>query len=215
MMPTSAPPFPPGGPRPPFPPPQFVPAGASPPFTSLAGSPMPPISNTPPAPAISPQSSVQPTPTPAPPPTSSSSSQLQGQLVLPNPALKQTNPDVKKKMVLKYEDANFSPVCSLSLRYAVVILTRVYFATRTRNALVVPSTMSSRDQRGLAAQNVPELRTCFDGYLTCPLLIVSSISRICVPHDVSSEDAWYEVFPLFSHNSIQAGFSYYVLRSVI
>jgi len=30
-------------------------------------------------------------------------------LVLPNPALRQTLPDLKKKMALKYEDANFSP----------------------------------------------------------------------------------------------------------
>ena len=186
MIPPGAPPFPVGGPRPPFPLPQFVPAGASPPIPPpLAGSPMPPTSNSPPAPAISPQPPVPPTPNPV-PPISSSSSQPQGQLVLPNPALKQTNPDVKKKMVLKYQDANFSPVCSLSLRYAVVILIRY----RMRNALVMPSTMSSRDQKGLAAQNALELRTCF-------------------------EDAWYEVFPPFCYNSIQAGFSYYVLRSVI
>lgn len=126
------PPFPAGGPRPPFPPPpQFVPAGASSSFPPPpAGSPMPPISNSP--------SSVPPIPTPAPAPptiTTSSSSQLQGQLVLPNPSLKQTNPDIKKKMVLKYEDANFSPVCFFfpSLRYAVFILTWVYAGRETRS----------------------------------------------------------------------------------
>lgn len=69
------------------------------------------MSASPPVLGMSPQPTIPPTPNPVAPPPPSSSSQLQGQLVLPNPALKQTNPDVKKKMVLKYEDANFSSVC--------------------------------------------------------------------------------------------------------
>jgi hypothetical protein len=33
-------------------------------------------------------------------------------LMLPDPSLAQTNPDLKKKTVLKYPEPNFSPVSS-------------------------------------------------------------------------------------------------------
>ncbi|KAF8057062.1 putative zinc finger protein [Lyophyllum atratum] len=98
------PPFPPGGPpglaRPPFPPPpQFVPAAAA--------SPPPPF----PPPAAMP-AVQQPTAPPGAPPSQTQTPEVQApptQLVLPNPALGQTNPGFKKQTVLKYEDPNFSP----------------------------------------------------------------------------------------------------------
>jgi hypothetical protein len=71
-----------------------------------------------PAPSATPPN-VLPTPTSIPPqPVSGTppishpsppSVPVQGQLVLPNPGLHQTNPDLKKKTAVKYADANFSP----------------------------------------------------------------------------------------------------------
>jgi hypothetical protein len=96
----------------PFPPlqgmvPPFPLPGVSPPF--------PPPSATPPvipgATPVPPSLSVTPTPVPGrptgPPP-----------LTLPNPSLAQTNPELKKKTMLKYPEPNFSPV-SLKLRFSV------------------------------------------------------------------------------------------------
>ncbi|KAH9955223.1 hypothetical protein BC827DRAFT_1237812 [Russula dissimulans] len=95
--------FPLPGMMPPFPPPPgmvppFPPPGITPPF--------PPPSMTPPvipgSTPVPPSSSVTPTPVSgqpvAPPP-----------LTLPNPSLAQTNPELKKKTVLKYAEPNFSP----------------------------------------------------------------------------------------------------------
>ncbi|EAU92092.1 zinc finger protein 207 [Coprinopsis cinerea okayama7 len=101
---------PPPGVRPPFPPgvppfmpppgmpgaPPFLPPGVPPP----PGMPLPP-GMTPPPPNFVRAGSVGQGPgqaKPTPPP-----------LTLPNPALKQTNPEFKKPTVLKWNDANFSP----------------------------------------------------------------------------------------------------------
>jgi hypothetical protein len=89
--------------RPPFPPFPLLPPRASPPQSSSPPNPHPNSSalNQPPPNTLS--MSSQPPAAPLPTP-------VQGQLVLPNPALRQTLPDLKKKMALKYDDANFSPV---------------------------------------------------------------------------------------------------------
>lgn len=47
-------------------------------------------------------------------------SPAQGQLILPDAGLRQTNPDLKKKTALKYEDANFSPVSRAEHVHAVL-----------------------------------------------------------------------------------------------
>jgi len=107
-----APPFPPGM-RPPFPPPpQFVPASAPQFPPPVSASPVPPLSVSPPnVPSSSNPLPPQPPIAGAPsmPQPSPSSVPIQGQLILPDAALRQTNPDLKKKTALKYEDANFSP----------------------------------------------------------------------------------------------------------
>lgn len=51
------------------------------------------------------------------------------QLVLPNPALAQTNPEMKKKTELKYTDANFSPVSFLCFRFGGFVGWFRFFAT--------------------------------------------------------------------------------------
>lgn len=79
------PPFPPPGVTPPFPPPSMTPP------VFLGSTPVP--------------SSLSVTPTPIP-----SQPTVPPPLSLPNPALAQTNPDLKKKTVLKYSEPNFSPV---------------------------------------------------------------------------------------------------------
>ncbi|TFK75048.1 hypothetical protein BDN72DRAFT_811918 [Pluteus cervinus] len=114
-LPPGVPPMFPPGVRPPFPPVPFIPPGAPPPGMS----PTPPYM--PPAPTFVPASQPQPhlvPGLPTPPPASHTPTQGQSQtpsavptkqLVLPNPTLAQTNPDLKKKTELKYTDANFSP----------------------------------------------------------------------------------------------------------
>ncbi|KAI0316340.1 hypothetical protein OF83DRAFT_1060514, partial [Amylostereum chailletii] len=109
--------FPPPGMMPPFPPPPGMgmppgfppfPPGASPPFAPPSASPPPFIPGTTPMP---PSASVTPnlphgaTPNFVPQQAGTSGPRL----TLPNPALEQTNPDVKKKTDLKYPDPNFSP----------------------------------------------------------------------------------------------------------
>jgi hypothetical protein len=115
MIPPGGPPFPAPSPMgPPFPPP-FLPPHVSPPF------PPPIMAGSPPLPSAS---SLNPHPNstslnqpplstfsmPSQPPAAPLPTPVQGQLVLPNPALRQILPDLKKKMALKYDDANFSPV---------------------------------------------------------------------------------------------------------
>ncbi|KAF8230553.1 hypothetical protein L208DRAFT_1281285 [Tricholoma matsutake] len=107
--------FPPGGPPPPFagspgptPSPHFPPP---PVFVAASASPVPPsFSPTPPR--------ATPASTPAPPNPQPSAPHTHArpepqvrptQPTLPNPALAQTNPVIKKKTALKYEDANFAP----------------------------------------------------------------------------------------------------------
>ncbi|KZP29170.1 hypothetical protein FIBSPDRAFT_226312 [Athelia psychrophila] len=120
MPPPGMPGFPPGM----GPPPQFTPGQAPPPF---AGMPMPPPpSFVPAAHPHSPGMGISlsgggsahapslPPPSPSPTPTThegpgGEGPRREGQLVLPNPALRQIIPDLKKKMELKYGDANFSP----------------------------------------------------------------------------------------------------------
>ncbi|KAI0263413.1 hypothetical protein BC834DRAFT_924937 [Gloeopeniophorella convolvens] len=87
------PPFPPPGMVPPFPPP-----GVTPPFPPPSASP-PVFSGSTPVP---PSLSVTPAPAPGGPATPPP-------LTLPNPALAQTNPELKKKTVLKYSEPNFCP----------------------------------------------------------------------------------------------------------
>ena len=149
--------FPPGGPpllppgqqappnRPPMPPPSFVPASASLPL------PPPPFGGTlPPAPPqmdISSQASAP----PSEPRSQLPESQVPpAQLVLPNPALQQENPPFKKKTILKYEDANFSPVCCLacclvlyikcthSFRRSIERLTHATFSQSLQLVLALP-----------------------------------------------------------------------------
>ncbi|KAI0271196.1 hypothetical protein BGY98DRAFT_1006602 [Russula aff. rugulosa BPL654] len=106
-------PLPPGFPVPPgFPPPPGMmppfprPPGMVPPFPPLGVTPPFPPSMTPPvisdSTPVPPSSSVTPAPVlaqpMAPPP-----------LTLPDPSLAQTNPELKKKTVLKYPEPNFSP----------------------------------------------------------------------------------------------------------
>jgi hypothetical protein len=62
---------------------------------------------------------------------------VQGQLVLPNPVLRQTLPDLKKKMALKYEDANFSPV-SWHINSVPPLIQTDFFFPRTRNVGAAP-----------------------------------------------------------------------------
>ncbi|KAG5644857.1 hypothetical protein DXG03_007587 [Asterophora parasitica] len=111
-------PLPPGGLRSPFPPPpQFVPASVPAPAPGQApppgvGSPFPPpLGLAPPRAPPTPTSQQTPTPGPGPqtPELPQGQQKAEGQLVLPNPALAQTNPSFKKATVLKYDDANFSP----------------------------------------------------------------------------------------------------------
>lgn len=92
--------------RPPFPPPQFLPSGATPPFPPpIAGSPMQtgafPL---PPIPSASPSI----------PRSSPASASVQEQFALPDPSLRQKNPDSKKKMALKLQvrGCKFSPLSS-------------------------------------------------------------------------------------------------------
>ncbi|KAI9511087.1 hypothetical protein F5148DRAFT_1326346 [Russula earlei] len=89
---------PPPGMMPPFPPtplvPPFPPPGVTPPF-HLPSVNTPVIPGSTPVPPSSTPLSGQPT---APPP-----------LTLPNPSFAQTNPELKKKSVLKYSEPNFSP----------------------------------------------------------------------------------------------------------
>ena len=117
---------------PPFPPPpgmvpSFSPPGVTPPFPLPSMTP-PVIPGSTPVP---PSLSVTPTPIPgqpiAPPPLS-----------LPNPSLAQTNPDLKKKTLLKYSEPNFSPVslflsCALFRTLIWPPLSRTRSAPDTRN----------------------------------------------------------------------------------
>ncbi|GLB40110.1 putative zinc finger [Lyophyllum shimeji] len=131
--------FPPGPPPPGFPMPPGFPPGGPPPFPPVPpGGPAGPpgalpelrrlrpyllhqlllagFMQTPPAPpAAAPAAPAQQPPS-APPSTAAPSKDQTPesqapptQLVLPNPALAQTNPPFKKTTVLKYEDPNFSP----------------------------------------------------------------------------------------------------------
>ncbi|KAI0306268.1 hypothetical protein B0F90DRAFT_1808024 [Multifurca ochricompacta] len=124
-----APPFPPSIPGmpglPPGPPPPGFPVlpgfppppGMMPPFPPPPGmlSPFPPHGITPPFPLPSMTPPVIPSSTPAPPSLSVTPTPVPGQptipppLTLPNPALAQTNPELKKRTVLKYSEPNFSP----------------------------------------------------------------------------------------------------------
>ncbi|KAI0063411.1 hypothetical protein BV25DRAFT_1802435 [Artomyces pyxidatus] len=112
MPPGASPPFPPPpgalrAPVPGFPP---FPPGASPPF-GAPGMPTPPL--IPGATPMPPSASVTPNPsqyTPNGPPHGGATPSAQPpQLTLPDPTLAQTNPELKKKTSLKYEDPNFSP----------------------------------------------------------------------------------------------------------
>lgn len=100
---------------PPFPPPP----GMVPPFPG--GFPLPGV--TPPFPPPSMTPPVISGSTPVPPSISVTPTPVAGQptvpppLSLPNPALAQTNPDLKKKTVLKYSEPNFSPVSFLKFDF--------------------------------------------------------------------------------------------------
>ncbi|KAH8995411.1 hypothetical protein EDB92DRAFT_202765 [Lactarius akahatsu] len=118
MMPPGAPPAFPGMPPPPgFPMPPGFPPGMMPPFPPPPGMvpPFPPPGVTPPflPPSMTPP--VIPGSTPVPPSLSVTPTPILGQpiapppLSLPNPTLAQTNPDLKKKTMLKYSEPNFSP----------------------------------------------------------------------------------------------------------
>ena len=123
MMPPGAPPFPPGV-RPPFPPP-FLPPGMAPPGMPGfppppgAGLPIPPIpgaSMSPPpglpAPPGMPSTPIPPPSNAIPPPNhlQNPSSSPPPPLMLPDPTMAQVNPPFKKGTILKWADANFSPV---------------------------------------------------------------------------------------------------------
>lgn len=113
MLPPGAPHFPVGAPPPGVTggPPAFVPAsGVPPPSASPPGS-LPPPSG---APGLGarPQSI---------PPTGQQASSVPAKPPIPNPTLKQENPEIKKGQLLKYADANYSPV-SFSAVDAVCIL---------------------------------------------------------------------------------------------
>ena len=107
-------PLPPGFPMPPG----FPPPGMIPPFPRPPGMvpPFPPLGVTPPLhhPSVTPP--MIPGSTPVPPSLSVTPAPVPNQstapppLTLPNPTLAQTNPDLKKKTVLKYSEPNFSPV---------------------------------------------------------------------------------------------------------
>ncbi|KAF7976522.1 hypothetical protein HWV62_6343 [Athelia sp. TMB] len=175
MMPPGGPPFPPPpGMRPPFPPPPHLfPPGQAPPFSPPPGMGMAGM----PPPSFVPASSSASPPNPAPgsnntppmPPSSSVNSasaapaptRTEGQLVLPNPALRQIIPDLKKKMDLKYADANFSPVCLLSST-ATSTLTHVDFVQdekrgRSSKYYVAPSAPPSDEPRGLKRARAEDL----------------------------------------------------------
>ena len=127
--------FPPPGMMPPFPPPpgmvSFPPPGMTPPF--------PPPSMTPP---------VMPGSTPVPPSLSATPTPVPGQpiapppLSLPNPSLAQTNPDLKKKTVLKYSEPNFSPVSLIYIIFSPILIELSH--SRTRSAPGTRNTMSLR-----------------------------------------------------------------------
>ncbi|KAI0293578.1 hypothetical protein BC826DRAFT_1091825 [Russula brevipes] len=119
-----APPFlptlpgmPPGPPPPGFPVPAGFHPGMMPPFPPPPGMvpPFPLPGMTPPFPVPSATPPVFPGSTPIPPSSSVTPAPVLGQpmapppLTLPNPSLAQTNPEMKKKTVLKYSEPNFSP----------------------------------------------------------------------------------------------------------
>jgi len=110
--------MPPGPPLPGFPmPPGFPLPGMIPPFPPPPGMvlPFPPPGVTPPFPHPSMTPPMIPGSTPVPPSSSATPIPVSGQLAapppltLPNPSLAQTNPELKKKTVLKYSEPNFSP----------------------------------------------------------------------------------------------------------
>lgn len=108
------PPFQPGMSRPPLgPPPSFVPAGSPFPASGTNGTPVTPAVG-------SGTSTPVPHGRPVPPAGSVSGHVQPPPLVLPNPALEQKYTPFKKKTELKYEDPNFSPVCSL-LFYGMIL----------------------------------------------------------------------------------------------
>lgn len=81
--------------------------------------------------------------------------------MLPNPALRQIIPDLKKKMDLKYADANFSPVC-LPSPTATLTLTDVDFVQdekrgRSSKYYVAPGAPPSDEPRGLKRARAEDL----------------------------------------------------------
>ena len=167
MLPPGVPPFPPGV-RPPFPPPPFLPSGVPPPgiappgFSPPPGAGMPPVpmppmpgasSASPPPPVGAPGAGAPPVPLQHAPPSNAQqplSTAPPPPLVLPNPSLAQVNPPFKKGTVLKWEDANFSPVRRYSLAHVGACAVLMY-VHRKRSGLDIRSTISlSRKTRLMA-----------------------------------------------------------------
>jgi hypothetical protein len=154
------PPIVPGMP-PPFPPPPGlgIPSGPSVPSSSTPNT---VAESKPPAP----QGQVAPNAAPALPPP----------LVVPNAALTQSNPAFKKKTVLKYTDANFSPVRPRAndLTHYLTFM----FAHRTNNVPAIQSTIIASLLPMTPGQNLQlpknpeakselELRIFFDHLSSC------------------------------------------------
>ena len=127
QMPPGMPPFPPGGLPPGISPPPFFPPGAAP---SIPGFPTAPPPNFVPASS----STLK-------PPDSASPGQPPKRPPIPNEKLTQTNPDLKKGQVLKYTDANYSPV---SFATVTLPLPLSHCVHRRKTVLIMPSTITHR-----------------------------------------------------------------------
>lgn len=194
-MPPGAPPFPPPpGMRPPFPPPPHLfPPGQGPPFPPAMPMPPPtfvPAANPNPTPNSEPvhfpnMPSMQPIRAPEPGPSlpATPATPVEGQLVLPNPALRQTIPDLKKKMSLKYDDANFSPVRffphSISILSRPLIILVSYHRTKNVGEAQGISSSPAHQPKNLGARNVRAPRIYSSPYSSirrrCPYFLLFSI----------------------------------------